>query len=190
VKALSARVSARTGRSARRLVTVTVVAVTAIALLGGCGFATRQQDAAVVNGQSISMADVQKTHQQLQDAKLDFSETIVVTALIAAPLLQEAVAKSGSWKPDETYAATIAAIPDATETTKQFVEAVALIQSQKMTAADVAAYRENLKNADISLNPRFGEVIKSDEGPVYFTLGQKTPNWVVPSTAATAAPAQ
>jgi hypothetical protein len=189
VKALSARVSTRTGRSARRLVTVTVAAVTAIALLGGCGFSTRQQAAAIVNGQSINMADVSKTHQQLTDAKLDFSEPIVLTALIAAPLLQAAVAKSGSWKPDETYASVIATIPDATDTTKQFVEAVALIQSQKMTQADIAAYRQNLNDADISVNPRFGEVIKSNEGPVYFTLGQTTPKWVVPSTAtATASP--
>ncbi len=193
MKALSARVSARSGSSARRLVAVTIAAVTAIALLGGCGFATRQQAAAVVNGQMISQTDVQKTYEQLQAAKLDFSEPIVVTALIAAPLLKDVVAKSGSWKPDETYASVIATIPDATDTTKQFVEAVALIQSQKMTPADVAAYRESLAKADISVNPRFGEVKKSNEGPVYFTLGQQTPNWIVASTQsapATTAPAQ
>ena len=184
MKALSARVSARSGRSARRLVTATVAAFTAIALLGGCGFDTRQQAAAVVNGEVIHESDVQVTHDQLQAAKLDFSEQIVLTALIAAHLLQDAVSKSGSWKPDETSAAVLATIPDATETTKQFVEAVALIQSQKMTAADVAAYRANLKNAEISVNPKFGEVVKSDEGPVYFTLGQQTPNWVVPSAPA------
>ena len=192
MKALSARVSARSGSSARRLATVTVAAVTAIALLAGCGFSTRQQAAAVVNDEMISQADVQKTYEQLQRAQLDFSQTIVVTALIAAPLLQEAVSRSGSWKPDETYASVIATIPEATDTTKQFVETVALLQSQKMTPADVAAYRENLAKADISVNPRFGEVKKSDEGPVYFTLGQETPSWIVASTQpapATTAPA-
>ena len=191
MKALSASVSARSGSSARRLVTVTVAAITAIALLAGCGFSTRQQAAAVVNGEMISQADVQKTYEQLQRAQLEFSQTIVLTALIAAPLLHEAVAKSGSWQPDETYASVMATIPDATDTTKQFVEAVALIQSQKMTPADVAAYRENLAKADISVNPRFGEVKKSNEGPVYFTLGQETPNWIVassPSAPATTAP--
>ena len=189
MKALPARVPARSGRSAARL--AAVAAVTAVALLSGCGFDTRQQAAAVVNGEVIHESDVQTTHDQLEAAKLDFSEEIVVTALIAAPLLQDAVSKSGSWKPDETYASVIESIPDATDTTKQFVEAVALIQSQKMTAADVAAYRADLDKAEISVNPKFGSVIKSNEGPVYFTLGQKTPNWIVSSgAAAPATPAQ
>jgi len=190
VKALSARVSARSGRSARRLASAAIAGVTAVGLLGACGFETRQQAAAVVNGEVIHEADVQTTYDQLQEAKLDFSESIVVTALIAAPLLEEAVSKTGSWKPDETYAAVIATIPDATDTTKEFVEAVALIQSQRMTAADVAAYRANLDKADISVNPKFGQVVKSNEGPVYFTLGPATPNWVVSPTAATAASTQ
>jgi hypothetical protein len=184
--------SARSGGSARRLATAAVAGVTVVALLGGCGFTTRQQAAAVVNGEVIHESDVQQTYDQLQAAKLDFSEPIVVTALIAAPLLQHAVSKSGSWKPDETYASVIATIPDATATTKEFVAAVALIQSQQMTAEDVAAYRAELDKAEISVNPKFGEVVKSNEGPVYFTLGQQTPSWVVQSSApaATATPTQ
>ena len=41
-----------------------------------------------------------QTFDQLKAAKLDFAENIVVTALVAAPLLKDAVATSGSWKPD------------------------------------------------------------------------------------------
>jgi hypothetical protein len=160
---------------------VGVAALGAVSLLGGCGFETRQQAAAVVNGQVIHDADVRQTYDQLKAAKLDFAENVVVTALVAAPLLKDAVAKSGSWKPDETYASVISSIPGATDTTKQFVEAVALIQSQRMTPADVAAYRADLKKADISVNPRYGSVVRSEEGPVYFTIGQQTPNWVKPS---------
>ncbi len=130
----------------------------------------------------IHESDVRQTFDQLKAAKLDFAENIVVTALVAAPLLKETVEKSGSWKPDETYASVISSIPDATATTKEFVAAVALIQSQKMTPADVAAYRADLKKADISVNPKYGQVIQSSEGPVYFTIGQTTPNWVKPET--------
>ena len=176
---------------ARRVAVVGVAALGAVSLLGGCGFETRQQAAAVVNGQVINEADVRETHDQLKAAKLDFAENIVVTALVAAPLLKDAVASSGSWKPDETYASVISSIPGATDTTKEFVEAVALIQSQKMTPADVAAYRAGLRQADISVNPKYGAIVPSDQGPVYFTLGQQTPNWVKaganPAPAATPA---
>ncbi|EWT01597.1 hypothetical protein N865_09950 [Intrasporangium oryzae NRRL B-24470] len=174
--------------SARRLATTVVVGLSAVTLLSGCGFGARQQAAAIVNGEVISQAEVQQTAQQLHDAKLDFPENVVVTALIAAPLLQEAVAKSGSWQPDETYANAVAAIPGATDTTKEFISAVALIQSQRMTPADVATYRSELKSADISVNPRYGKVIHSNDGPVYFTVGQTTPNWIAPGTAPTATP--
>ena len=126
---------------ARRVAVVGIAALGAVSLLGGCGFETRQQAAAVVNGEVIHESDVRETYDQLKAAKLDFAENIVVTALVAAPLLKDVVGKSGSWKPDETYASVISSIPDATDTTKEFVAAVALIQSQKMTPADVAAYR-------------------------------------------------
>jgi hypothetical protein len=166
---------------------VGVATLGAVSLLGGCGFETRQQAAAVVNGEVIHESDVRETFDQLKAAKLDFAENIVVTALVAAPLLKDAVATSGSWKPDATYASVISSIPGATDTTKEFVSAVALIQSQKMTPADVAAYRADLQKADITVNPKYGSVVKSDQGPVYFTIGQQTPNWVKP--AANPAPA-
>lgn len=174
-------------QSAKRAAVVGVATLGAVSLLGGCGFETRQQAAAVVNGKVIHESDVRETFDQLKAAKLDFAENIVVTALVAAPLLKDAVATSGSWKPDATYASVISSIPGATDTTKEFVAAVALIQSQKMTPADVAAYRADLQKAHITVNPKYGSVVKSDQGPVYFTLGQQTPNWVKP--AANPAPA-
>jgi hypothetical protein len=65
-----------------------------------------------------------------------------------------------------------------------------------MTPADVAAYRQGLAKADISVNPKYGSVVQSAEGPVYFTIGQQTPNWLkpgsnsAPATAPATAPAQ
>jgi hypothetical protein len=175
-------VKARSAQPARRVAVVGIAALGAVSLLGGCGFEARQQAAAIVNGEAINESDVRQTFDQLRAAKLNFAENIVVTALVAAPMLKDAVASSGSWKPDETYASVIASIPDATDTTKQFVEAVALIQSQKMTPADVAAYRAELKKADISVNPKYGTVVRSDQGPVYFTIGQTAPNWIKPGS--------
>lgn len=174
-------VQARTGR---RLVAGFLAGGTAVAMLGGCGMTTRQQAAAVVNGQEISQAEVEQTATQLKDAKLDFDEKIVVTVLIAAPLLKEVVDTSGSWKPDAVYAGVINSMPDATQSTKQFVETVALLQSSALTNQDIATYRKDLKEAKITVNPRFGSLEPSDSGPVYFTLGDQTPNWIKPAPAA------
>jgi hypothetical protein len=166
-----------------------VAGAAAVALLGGCGFETRQQAAAVVNGEVISQDDVQTTYDQLQAAKYDFTENVVLTALIAAPLLENAVAPSGGWKPDATYAQVLTTIPDATQSTKDFVAAVSLIQAQTMTPAEVEAYRAGLQKADISVNPRFGEVVPSAEGPVYFSIGPSSPNWIKPAATSAATPA-
>ncbi len=162
----------------KRLVAGVLAGGTAIAMLGGCGMGTRQQAAAIVNGHEISQADVEQTTTQLKDAKIDFDEKIVVTVLIAAPLLKEVVNASGSWKPDAVYANVMHTIPDATESTKQFVETVALLQSSAMTDQDIATYRKDLKDAKITVNPRFGSLEPSNSGPVYFNLGEETPNWI------------
>jgi hypothetical protein len=185
VKSLSARPT----RTGRRLVAAVVAGAAAATLLGGCGFATRQEAAAVVNGHVISEADVQEAHDQLQTAKLDFSEDAIVMGLIAGPLLDEAMKPSGGWKPDQTYATVLATIPDATQATKDFVAAAALINSQTMTPAEVAAYRKALGSADISLNPRFGKLTPVDQGPVYFRFGSTNPNWIKPQTNAPASAA-
>jgi hypothetical protein len=185
VKAPSAS-SVRSAGSPRRVAVAVVAAGTAAALLGGCGFATRQQAAAVVNGEAISQDEVQQTYDQLQAAKYDFTENVVLTALVAAPLLKKAVSPDGEIKPDQTYAQVMATIPDATQSTKDFVSTVALIQGQTMTPAQVQAYRADLAKADITVNPRFGKVVPSQEGPVYFSIGAQTPSWIVPGTGGTA----
>lgn len=174
--------------TARRLAASAVAALSAVTLLGGCGFETRQQAAAIVNGETIHEADVERTAAQLRGAQLEFTENIVVTALIAAPLLHESVRASGSWQPDAVYAQVVASIPDATDTTKEFLSAVALINSEKMTPADVARYRADLKRADISVNPKFGRFVPSEDGPVYFRLGPSQPSWIK-STPGSTAPA-
>lgn len=176
--------NAWSARPARRLAVTAVAGLSAVALLAGCGMQTRQQAAAVVNGSVIDQSEVRRTAEQLAAANLKFPEAIVVTALIAAPLLKEQVDKSGSWKPDETYATVLAAIPDATPTTKEFVSAVALLDSGRMTPADVAGYRQSLQKAKITLNPKYGALRPSTQGPVYFTLGPDQPNWVKPVAAA------
>ena len=166
-------------RSSKRVAAAALVVLSAVTVLAGCGFETRQQGAAVVNGEVIHEDQVEETARQLQEAKFNFPENIVVTALVASPLLHEALSQSGGWQPDATAASAIAAIPDATDTTKEFINTVALLQSGQMTAQDVARYRESLDKAKISVNPRFGELVRSEQPPVFFTIGQQRPNWIL-----------
>ena len=160
----------------RRLATAAVAGVSAVALLAGCGMTTKQQAAAVVNGSVIHQDEVEVAAHQL--SQLGFNEQGVVLALIASPMLIKQVDTSGSWKPDATYATLLARIPDATQATKDTLAAAALLESGAMTPADVAGYRKALDAAHISLNPKYGEVKKSNTGPLYFTLGAATPNWI------------
>ena len=166
-------------RSSKRVAAAALVVLGAVTLLAGCGFETRQQGAAVVNGEVIHEDQVEETAQQLHEAKFNFPENIVVTALVASPLLQNALSDSGGWQPDATAASAIAAIPDATDTTKEFINTVALLQSGQLTEKNLARYRENLEKATITVNPRFGQLVRSEEPPVFFTIGQQRPNWIL-----------
>lgn len=166
-------------RSSKRVAAAALMVLSAVTLLAGCGFETRQQGAAVVNGAVIHEDQVEETARQLHEAKFNFPENIVVTALVASPLLHDAVSDSGGWQPDATAASAIAAIPDATDTTKEFINTVALLQSGQLTDKDLARYRENLDKATITVNPRFGQLVRSEEPPVFFTIGQQRPNWIL-----------
>lgn len=184
----TAPTSARSRRRAPATVAVAVAALATTALLGGCGFETRQQAAAVVNGQVISESDVRETADQLKAAKLTTKEEIVVTGLIAAPLLTQAQAGAGGFAPDEAYASTIAQISNPTEATKAFVYTAVMLQNQKLSPAVESKYAAAVKKADVSVNPKFG-AFRSGQAPVFFQLGAASPNWIKPNTAQPAATA-
>ncbi|HET8987302.1 MAG TPA: hypothetical protein VFN43_02235 [Humibacillus sp.] len=143
----------------------------------------------MVNGTVVSQDDVQTTYDQLQAAKYDFTENLVLNVLVAKPLIESVVGPSTGWKPDPTYASVLTTIPDPTQATKDFVATVTLLQSETMTPAQVQTYRADLKKADISVNPRFGEVVHADQAPLYFSIGESTPNWIKPVATASTAPA-
>ena len=179
--------SAQSARPVRRVAVTATLGLAAVTLLGGCGFETRQQAAAVVNGHVIHEADVQETANQLKAAKFNTEENIVVTGLIAAPLLDDALASTGGFQPDAGYASAIAAISDPTETTKAFVFAATVLQQQQLPAGVEAKYEKAVKSADVSVNPKFG-AFTTTAGPVFFALGPASPSWIKPSDAATPAP--
>lgn len=179
--------SAWSAHPAKRLATGTVAALTVVALLGGCGFATRQQAAAVVNGVQISESDVQTTVDQLHTLKQfgQVNDNVIVEALVTARLLKPQIEKSGDWKPDDAYASIIAQLPGATDMTKEIVEYVALLQSQKVTEKDIAGLQSAVNSAHITVNPKFG-VFQRTTKPPFFDLAGPQPNWLKPTATAAA----
>ncbi|MDN5791305.1 MAG: hypothetical protein L0H25_10615 [Micrococcales bacterium] len=159
--------------------TAAIAGISALGLLSGCGMETRQQAAAIVNDEVIPQDAVQSAAEQLAPAGLDQDNAVVF--LIAAPLVKEVSDTSGRWQPNPSYAALLAGIPDASQATKDTVQTAALMTSDTMTPADVQAYRKALDTAQISLNPKYGEIKKTNDGPLYFTLGAAQPDWLAPA---------
>ena len=177
MKALSARParpvrSARSARSPRRLAAALVAGATAVAFLGGCGFQTRQQAAAVVNGEVISQSDVQTTYEQLQTAQLRLHRERRAHRPHRGAPARERRRAVGRLEARRDLRAGHAAIPDATESTKDFVAAVSLIQSQTMTPAQMEAYRADLaEGRHLGEPPLRRDRAAPSEGPVYFSIG-------------------
>lgn len=172
--------SVRAGKGPRVAVTA-VIGLSALAVLGGCGFETRQQAAAIVNGQVITEAEVAEAAKQLNDAKVQVDDRNVLAGLIAAPLMRAAVEKTGTFKQNATYAAVLNAVPNASEATKTFASALDLIQPGSMTDQQVADYFAEVKAAKVTLNPRYGTLTPSEQdAPVYFRIGSADVNWIAP----------
>lgn len=167
--------------SSKRIAIAAVAGLTALSTLTGCGFETRQQAAAIVNGQVIHEDDVAETVRQLNAAQFQSDDKNVIAGLIAANLLGEAAHPGADYKPDATYATILKVIPGASETTKQFASAVAMIQPDALTTEQIAQYRALLNKATITLNPKYGVLKQSEQAaPVYFSLGADQPNWIKP----------
>lgn len=173
-------------RSSWRAAVVAAAGLAALTTLSGCGFETRQQAAAVVNGQVIHESDVQETSRQLSEAKgllqdgQKIPDTAIVTWLVASPMLDEALEVKGGWTPNPEYARVMSLIPDASQSTKDFIRAVVQINSADIREEVDARYAELLDEAKISVNPRYGVVTPSAESPLRFSLSASQPNWIAP----------
>ncbi len=172
-----------------------VAAVLAVILaLAGCSTLDKASTAAFVNGTAISNATVSQVVDQFNsnlattpDQKIQESQALGV--LILSPFVLNQVKASGSWAPDARYNAAIQKIPSASQATKDFVAtSIILAQGGPLTEADVNAILDELKKANVQLDPRFGTWDPSTGG---FLQGNN--NWIkptaTPSGASTSAPA-
>jgi len=106
-------------------------------------------------------------------------EADVLGVLILSPFVLNQVRSSGSWTPDARYNSTIQKIPNASQATKDFVAtSIVLAQGGPLTEADVTAILDQLKKADVQLDPRFGTWDPTTGGFL-----ATDDNWIKPTAA-------
>jgi hypothetical protein len=173
-------------RVRRGAVLVAALVATALALTA-CSTYDKVRTAAFVNGTAISDATVAQVTNQFNnnlatspDQRIQESQALGV--LILAPFVLNQVKASGSWTPDMRYNTALQKIPDATPATKDFLAtSIILQQGGPLTDKDVAAILDQLKKADVVLDPRYGSWDPATGGFL-----QPDNNWIKP----TASPAQ
>ena len=152
--------------------------------LTGCTTFGKASTAAFVNGTAISDATVAEVTNQFNtnlastaDQKLQEAQTLGV--LILAPFVLNQVKASGSWTPDARFNTALQKIPNASQATKDFLAtSIILQQGGPLTDADVTAILDQLKKADVVLDPRFGTW---DPNTGAFLAADN--NWIKPTAA-------
>ncbi|PID96391.1 MAG: hypothetical protein CSA84_05175 [Actinomycetales bacterium] len=146
-------------------------------LLGACSGSGAPSTAAVVNGEVITVSEVQQATQQLRRVQgprgtpILNTETETLGMLILAAVINEPIARERLWVPDARYNSLIGQVPEPTEATRQ----VLLAASAKLTDASIAQFKQQLAAADVEVNPRFG----SFDGTA-ITLEHVVPDWIRP----------
>jgi len=177
----------RRGRRAGALAAAVLAATLALA---GCTTFDKTSTAAFVNGTAISDATVAQVTNQFNDnlastADQKLQEAQALQVLILAPFVLNQVKASGSWTPDARYNTALQKIPDASQATKDFLAtSIILQQGGPLTDGDVTAILDQLKKADVVLDPRFGTW---DPKTGAFLAAEN--NWIKPTAAPTLEPA-
>jgi hypothetical protein len=176
----------RRGRRAGALAAAVLAATLA---LTGCTTFDKTSTAAFVNGTAISDATVAQVTSQFNDnlastADQKLQEAQALQVLILSPFVLNQVKASGSWTPDARYNTALQKIPDAIQATKDFLATSIILQGGSLTDGDVTAIVDQLKKADVVLDPRFGTW---DPNTGAFLAAEN--NWIKPTAAPTLEPA-
>jgi hypothetical protein len=176
------RLTPRTLTLPRRLAVVAAALLALAAALAGCTTLEKARSAAIVNGTSISQAEVTEVTTAVNQYLVSpggtpISESDTVRTLILAPFVLNEVRKSGSWAPDARYNALVARIPGASRATQDFLAtSVVLEQGGPLTQNDANAILDELKKANIQVDPRYGTFDPNTGG-----LVAPENNWIRPT---------
>lgn len=169
---------------ARRSVRPRTVALAAsLALLAGGGLTgcAQSDTAAMVDGRRISETEVLASTDQI--ARISGPQgaptpSMVVSALILAPMINEEAARGGRAGSDAAARAQLAetGIEDPTQGLLEIQKAQAA--QQRLTPAQVEALTARVRDAEITVNPRYGTLDRSK-----MQLAPADGNWIDPDAA-------
>ncbi len=183
-------------RRARRGVRLVAAAVTAVAVLAGC--AGQPGAAAVVDGRSISTAELATAYEQLAPIFAGAGAQDVLGVLITEPFAAQVASDRGVGVNDEQALDLLRQVatqalgeekgaelefgPGAIAVGRYSLAASAL---RDLSDADAAAaeYQDLVRAADIDVNPRFG----SFDADTLAVALPSTPSWIVPDGGRVAA---
>ncbi|WP_409484922.1 hypothetical protein [Arsenicicoccus dermatophilus] len=142
----------------RTLPATLAVVVAASGLLSGCLEREESRAAAVVDGRTILESDVQQATREFNTgsskATQPMSPTDVVTALAYGQFVLPAVQQAGQAVSDDVARQVLDKIDDPSPTTVEFVRSALALG--KLDPAVEAKVVQQLKAADIRVNPRYG----------------------------------
>ena len=166
---------------ARRAATAAAVVLAATLGASGCG-GQDPSAAAVINGQVIPERAVEAVSHDvaaLRTGGQDISKQDILITLVLHPLVMEAAQRSGTMVSEsEARTALGAGIANPSPATVEFAQTSLL--SRRLSQAELAKVADAFKNANITVNPRYG-AIDPTKGIVPVTQ-----NWMDPAAAGTA----
>jgi parvulin-like peptidyl-prolyl isomerase len=148
--------------------------VVAVALLSGCASADR---AAVVNGHVVTESEAQRSAREINEAfelQQPLGTRDVVGSLITAPLINKVAGEAGKAESDASAREAMPGVQDPSPATLELVKANFALQ--KLTDEEKGRIVEELRRADITVNPRYGRF-----NPQTVGFEASAPNWIQPS---------
>ncbi len=146
-------------------------------LLGACSGSGAPSTAAVVDGEIITVSEVQQATEQLRRVRSPEGTPVVATEsktlgmLIIAAVINEPIARERLWVPDARFNSLIGQIPEPTEATRQVL--LADSASSRLSRDSIVRFKQELAAADVEVNPRYGTF----DGAA-ITLQHAVPDWI------------
>jgi len=130
------------------------VALAAALSVSGCSTA---DTAAIVNGQVISESEAQQAAHEINEAfkpQTPLDTPGAVSSLIAAPIINGVAESVGKAESDSSARSAMPNLSEPTQATLDLVKANFALQ--KLTDQEKQLVVEELKKAEITINPRYG----------------------------------
>lgn len=161
--------SVKAPRSPRGLL-ATVALATALAV-SGCGTA---DTAAIVNGQVISESEAQQAARQINEAfspQTPLDTSAAVTSLVAAPIIIDVAERAGKAESDSSARSAMPKLSEPAQATLELVKANFALQ--KLTESERQQVIDELKKAEITINPRYGSFDRDSA-----SFAESSRNWL------------